>query len=84
LVLIRNAIMHDAEIRHQWLIAKTVPRGVILQENKNGEYRLNRIKFHEALSEIFEEWIANLRHGDVALRANMRERMDQIIENTTK
>lgn len=45
----------------------------------DGGYILNRTKFHEALSATFDEWIADLRNGDVALRANMRKRMNDII-----
>lgn len=77
-VALRNGIMHDAETRNQWLIEKTIPSEAILRRNKGG-YILNRTKFHEALSATFDEWIANLRNGDVVLRANMRKRMDQII-----
>lgn len=47
--LVRNGIMHDAETRNRWLVEKTVPRDVILRRNKNGDYQLNRTKFHGAL-----------------------------------
>ena len=79
LAQIRNGIMHDAETRHHWLIETTIPAKAILQRNGGG-YILNRTKFHEALNATFDEWISNLRNGDVALRANMRKRMDHIIQ----
>jgi hypothetical protein len=78
LAQVRHGIMHDAETRRHWLIEKTIPAEAILRRNKGG-YILNRTKFHEALNATFVEWIANLRHGHVALRANMRRRMDQIV-----
>jgi hypothetical protein len=40
---------------------------------------LNRTNLHEALSATFDDWIANLPHDHVALRENVRKRMDQII-----
>jgi hypothetical protein len=83
LELIRNGIMHDAETRNQWLVEKTIPRNAIISKNKGG-YVLNRTKFHEALSAAFECWIADLRGGNVALRENMRKRMDQTIDRQYK
>jgi hypothetical protein len=70
--------MHDAETRRHWLIEKTIPADAMFGRNDGG-YILNRTKFHEALSATFDEWIADLRNGDVALRANMRKRMNDII-----
>lgn len=77
--LVRNGIMHDAETRKRWLVEKTVPRDEILQKNKNGDYQLNRTKFHRALKSAFEDWIAKLRVGNPELRDKMRMRMNQII-----
>ena len=77
--LVRNSIMHDAETRNRWLVEKTIPRDVILRKNDNGDYKLNRTKFHGALRAAFEDWIAKLRDDDSGLRAKMRKRMDQII-----
>jgi hypothetical protein len=45
---VRNGIMHDAETRKRWLIEKTVPHDAIAQQTKNGDYVLNRTKFHRA------------------------------------
>jgi hypothetical protein len=77
--LVRNGIMHDAETRNRWLVEKTVPRDVIARKNKNGDYVLNRTKFHSALRAAFKGWITKLRGGDVALRGKMRDRMNGII-----
>ena len=77
--LVRNAIMHDAETRNRWLVEKTVPRDVILRQNKNGDYQLNRTKFHGALRAAFDDWIVKLRGGDATLRDKMRKRMNEII-----
>lgn len=77
--LVRNGIMHDAETRNRWLVEKTVPRDVILRKNKNGDYQLNRTKFHGALRAAFDDWIAKLRGGNPALRGKMRKRMNEII-----
>ena len=77
--LVRNGIIHDAETRSRWLVERTVPRTVVPQVNKEGDYVLNRTKFHGALVRVFEDWIAGLRAGDVVLRGRMRQRMDQII-----
>jgi hypothetical protein len=77
--LVRNGIMHDAETRSRWLIKKTVPRTEVVQRDKNGDYALNRTKFHSALEAAFEGWLAALRAGDVTLRKNMRRRMDAVI-----
>jgi hypothetical protein len=77
--LVRNGIIHDAETRSRWLVERTVPRNIVPQLNKQGDYVLNRTRFHGALKAEFEEWIIRLRAGDVALRDRMRQRMDQII-----
>jgi hypothetical protein len=50
----------------------------ILHKNKGG-YVLNRTKFHDALSEEFEDWITVLRGDDAGLHANMCKRMNDII-----
>jgi hypothetical protein len=76
---VRNGLMHDAETRGGWLVEKTVPRDAIAKKNKNGNYVLNRTKFHKAITAAFEEWLLNLRAGDPVLRQNMRDRMNQII-----
>ena len=77
--LVRNGIIHDAETRSRWLVEKTVPRSIVPQVNKQGDYVLNRTMFHGALKAVFEDWIARLRAGDVVSRGNMRNRMNQII-----
>jgi hypothetical protein len=77
--LVRNGIMHDAETRNQWLIEKTVPRDTIAQQTENGDYVLNRTKFHGALTAVFDDWVAKLQRGDAALRGKMRDRMNGII-----
>lgn len=76
---VRNGIMHDAETRKRWLIAKTVPRHAIIHVNKNGDYVVNRTNFHAALKSTFADWTAKLRAGDRDLRHNMRKRMNGII-----
>jgi hypothetical protein len=78
--LVRNGIMHDAETRNRWLIEKTVPRDTIAQQGKNGDYVLNRTKFHGSLTVAFDVWVGKLRKGDAALRGKMRDRMNGIIE----
>lgn len=77
--LVRNGIMHDAETRSRWVVEKTVPRQVIAQKNKRGDYVLNRTKFHNALKAAFGEWVKKLRDGDAAMRDNMRKRMNEVI-----
>jgi len=77
--LVRNGIMHDAETRNHWLVEKTVPRHVIAQKNKRGDYVLNRTKFHSALRATFGDWVKKLRDGDAAMRSKMRKRMDEVI-----
>jgi hypothetical protein len=79
--LVRNGIMHDAETRNRWLIEKTFPRDTIAHQKKNGDYVLNRTKFHGALTAVFDDWLAKLRKGDAVLRGKMRDRMNQIITN---
>jgi hypothetical protein len=77
--LVRNGIIHDAETRSRWLIEKTVPHTAVPRLNKQGDYVLNRTKFHGALKAVFAKWIAELRAGDATLRKSMRQRMNQII-----
>ena len=77
--LVRNGIMHDAETRNRWLVEKTVPSDVIAQKRENGDYVLNRTKFHGALKAAFKDWVAKLRDGDAELRGKMRERMTEVI-----
>lgn len=77
--LVRNGIMHDAETRSRWLVKRTVPRVVIARKDKNGDYELNRTKFHNALKATFKDWVAKLRKGDAELRGNMRKRMNEVI-----
>jgi hypothetical protein len=77
--LVRNGIMHDAETRSRWLVKRTVPRDVIARKNKNGDYELNRTKFHNALRAAFNDWVARLRKDDAALRSKMRNRMNEVI-----
>ena len=76
---VRNGIMHDAETRRGWLVEKTVPWNAIAKKDKDGNYVLNRTKFHKAMTAVFEEWLRSLRAGDPTLRKNMAERMNQII-----
>jgi hypothetical protein len=76
---VRNGIMHDAETRNRWLVEKTVPRDVVAQKNRNGDYVLNRTKFHGALKAALKDWVAKLRDGDAGLRGNMRKRMNEVI-----
>jgi len=76
---VRNGLMHDAETRRGWLVEKTVPHSVVPKKKKDGHYVLNRTMFHQALSQTFEDWISELRSGDLTLRKNMRDRMNQII-----
>jgi hypothetical protein len=77
---VRNGVIHDAETRKGWLIARASPSGVVPQTNPNGGYKLNRTKFHHALTATFNDWIAKLRAGDAASCAKMRDRMNQIIK----
>jgi hypothetical protein len=77
--LVRNGIMHDAETRSRWLVEKTYPRYAVARENKNGDYVVNRTKFHRALTAAFKDWVAKLRGGDTVLRKNMRLRMQEVI-----
>jgi hypothetical protein len=77
--LVRNGIMHDAETRNRWLVAKTVPLDVIPRRKLSGDHQINRTRFHGALRATFEDWITELRGGDPVLRGNMRRRMNQII-----
>lgn len=77
---VRNGIIHDAETRRGWLIGRTTPSGVVPQPVKTGGYRLNRTKFHQALKGTFNDWIADLRAGDIDLRSKMRSRMNQIVD----
>jgi hypothetical protein len=81
---VRNGIMHDAETRSRWLVAKTVPPDVICRRNQAGDYKLNRTKFHIASSAAVKDWVAELRSGDPALRGKMRNRMNQIIKKHYK
>lgn len=76
---VRNGIMHDAETRRRWLVEKTVPRDSIAKKDKDGNFVLNRTKFHKAMAVAFEEWLLKLREGDTTLRKNMANRMNQII-----
>jgi hypothetical protein len=78
-VCVRNGMTHDAETRRGWLIGKTAPSSVMPQREKSGGFKLNRTKFHNALTATFDDWIAELRAGDVGLREKMRNRMNQII-----
>jgi hypothetical protein len=77
--LVRNGIMHDAETRNRWLVEKTIPRDVLVRKNKNGDYVLNRTKFHSALKAAFNDWVRKIRSGDPGLCHKMRTRMDEII-----
>ncbi len=77
---VRNGLMHDAETRKGWLVEKSIPRNSIVKQSKHGDYRINRTRFHQALKAAVADWINELRRGqDIALRKNMRKRMDQII-----
>jgi hypothetical protein len=76
---VRNGLMHDAETRSQWIVQRTLPKNSIIEQRPGAGYVINRTKFHDALKSTFDDWIANLRDGDVALRENMRNRMKQII-----
>ena len=77
--LVRNGLMHDAETRSRWLVKKTVPRDVIVRKDANGDYALNRTRFHNALKAAFKDWLNKLRSGDPALRGKMRKRMNEVI-----
>ena len=44
-------------------------------ENKNGDYPLDRTKFHGALRAAFDYGIANSEAVDPTLRDKMRKRM---------
>jgi len=72
--------MHDAETRNGWRVEKSIPRNSIVDQSKHGDYRINRTRFHQALKAAVADWIEELRRGqDIALRENMRHRMNQII-----
>ena len=75
---IRCGIIHDTETRKGWLIRMDTEETV--RKDQSGNLVLNRTMFHERLKEAFEAWITKLRGGDVALRENMRCRMDEIIK----
>lgn len=76
---IRNGIAHDGETRNGWLVGKTVPAGTILKKTQ-GQYQLNRTKFHEAVAAEFDEYLRKIRSGDLDARKNMRNRMEGILK----
>lgn len=76
---IRNGIAHDGETRKGWLIEKTVPKGAIL-EKMQGQYRLNRTNFHEAVVAEFDRYLTEVRSGDHDARKKMRNRMEDILK----
>ena len=75
---VRNGIIHDAETRSRWCVQKTVPSSVLPERSTAGNILLNRTRFHDALKDAFADWVGRLRGGDSALRARMRDRMNEI------
>jgi hypothetical protein len=80
---VRNGLMHDGETRKGWLVEKTVPKKLIVEQIPGGGYRLNRTKFHEAVKRTVKEWIEGLYADRKGFRENMRRRMDDIIQKST-
>jgi hypothetical protein len=76
---VRNAVIHDTETRHGWIIRPGTSDGQILTSQAEG-ISLNRDAFHSALARELGAWLAKLRAGDKTLRKHMRDRMDQIIK----
>ncbi len=78
--LVRNSIMHDGETRSRWLVKSAIPHDVVARKSKDGDYEVNRTKFHGSLKAVFENWLALLRNGDMESRNNLRKRMEEVIE----
>jgi len=77
---VRNALLHEAETRHGWLIQRTVPPNQILR-SVDGGYVLNRTNFFRALYKEFEDYLGRLRDpSQVTLRRNFLKKMDSICD----
>jgi hypothetical protein len=76
---IRCGIVHDTETRKGWLVRMTTQKQIV-EKDISGVFILNRTIFHQALRGVFEDWLAKLRAGDMAMRDAMRRRMNEIID----
>ncbi len=75
---VRNALLHEAETRHGWLITRSFPAERILLECEEG-YKLNRTNFYRALSGEFNDYLLRLRDSSQdAQRKNFLKKMDSI------
>lgn len=77
---VRNALLHEAETRGGWLIARTVPADRILTSYNDG-YQLNRTNFCRALHDEFEDYLIKLRDpSQNTLRKNFLKKMDSVCD----
>ncbi len=79
-VNVRNALLHEAETRHGWLIRRCDPSGSIVR-GTHGSYVLNRTNFYIALKNEFREYLDSLRRpSNGRLRKNFLGKMDMICQ----
>lgn len=77
---VRNALLHEAETRHGWLVERTIPEDRIV-ETIDGGYVLNRTSFYRALKGEFQDYLARLHDcSEQDLRANFLRKMDSICD----
>lgn len=77
---VRNKLLHNGQTHGRWLIRKEKPDDKIFEKDASGNFILNRSQFHRAIKADFENWLSMLDKGDQTLRAKMRKRMEQVIE----
>ncbi len=74
---VRNGILHEAETR-KWIIWRTNPAGQIVKSLGDGRYVLYRNQFFDAIKQEFNDYVAELRSEDSALRPAFLEHMDKV------
>jgi hypothetical protein len=77
---VRCGIIHDTETRRKWIISYKKAQDAIVDEDSEGNFVLNRTRFHAALCNEFEDWLAILRGGNMEARRKMQLRMQSIIK----
>lgn len=76
---------HEAlgELRSQVLAGELQPIATLVKENQTFIQELQSEAFTEKDSAILESYLAKIRRDGVAKHADMKQRLDQLVENNT-